>query len=44
MPLQVEVLYNEYRFTAAFALASVLLGLAVVTLTGKSVLERAVRR
>jgi sulfate transport system permease protein len=32
IPLQVEILYNEYQFTAAFALASLLTLIAVVTL------------
>ena len=32
LPLQVEVLYNEYRFTAAFAVASILTLVAVATL------------
>jgi len=39
MPLQVEILYNEYNFVAAFAVASLLAGLALVTLVGKSILE-----
>ncbi len=39
MPLQVEILYNEYNFVAAFAVASLLAGLALITLVGKSVLE-----
>jgi sulfate transport system permease protein len=39
MPLQVEILYNEYNFVAAFAVASLLAGLALVTLVGKSFLE-----
>lgn len=39
MPLHVEVLYNEYNFVAAFAVASLLVMLALVTLTAKSVLE-----
>ena len=39
MPLQVEILYNEYNFVAAFAVASLLAGLAIVTLAVKSVLE-----
>jgi sulfate transport system permease protein len=39
MPLQVEVLYNEYNFAAAFAVASLLAGLALVTLAVKSFLE-----
>jgi sulfate transport system permease protein len=39
MPLQVEVLYNDYNVTAAFALASLLAMLALVTLILKSLLE-----
>ncbi len=40
MPLQVEILYNEYDFAGAFAVASLLLLLAVVTLVVKSAVER----
>ena len=36
IPLHVEILYNEYNFAAAFAVASVLTLLAVVTLVLKS--------
>ena len=39
MPLQVEILYNEYMQTAAFAVASLLALLALVTLLIKSALE-----
>lgn len=39
IPLQVEVLYNEYNFVAAFAVATLLAGLALVTLAVKSFLE-----
>jgi sulfate transport system permease protein len=39
MPLHVEVLYNEYNFVAAFAVASLLALLALVTLALKSYLE-----
>ena len=39
MPLHVEVLYNEYNFVAAFAVASLLAGLALVTLALKTFLE-----
>jgi sulfate transport system permease protein len=39
MPLHVEVLYNEYNFVAAFAVASLLAMLALVTLGFKSALE-----
>ena len=45
MPLQVEILYNEYLFVAAFAVASVLALLAIVTLVIKTLVEwRADRR
>jgi sulfate transport system permease protein len=39
MPLHVEVLYNEYNFVAAFAVASLLAMLALVTLVLKTFLE-----
>lgn len=39
MPLHVEILYNEYNFAAAFAVASLLALLALVTLVLKSLLE-----
>jgi sulfate/thiosulfate transport system permease protein len=39
MPLHVEILYNEYNFSAAFAVASLLALLALVTLVLKSLLE-----
>jgi sulfate transport system permease protein len=39
MPLHVEILYNEYNFVAAFAVASLLALLALVTLAAKSALE-----
>jgi sulfate/thiosulfate transport system permease protein len=39
MPLHVEILYNEYQSTAAFAVASLLALLALVTLVIKSVVE-----
>jgi len=39
MPLHVEILYNEYNFTGAFAIASLLALLALVTLAVKSLLE-----
>jgi sulfate transport system permease protein len=44
LPLQVEILYNEYNFAAAFALASVLTLLAVVTLVAKKLVEWKTRR
>ncbi|MDR1451238.1 MAG: sulfate ABC transporter permease subunit CysW [Helicobacteraceae bacterium] len=40
MPLQIEVLYNEYHLTAAFAVASLLTFLALVTMAAKSAIER----
>ena len=39
MPLHVEILYNEYNFVAAFAVASLLAGLALITLLLKTLLE-----
>ncbi len=39
MPLHVEILYNEYQFSAAFAIASLLALLALVTLAIKSAIE-----
>jgi len=38
IPLHVEILYNEYNFVAAFAVASLLTGLALVTLVIKAIL------
>jgi len=43
LPLHVEILYNEYDFTGAFAVASLLAFLAVITLIVKKILERGVR-
>jgi sulfate/thiosulfate transport system permease protein len=39
MPLDIEILYNEYNFAAAFAVASLLALLALVTLLVKAILE-----
>ena len=39
MPLHVEILYNEYNFAAAFAVASLLALLALITLAAKSLVE-----
>jgi len=39
MPLHIEILYNEYQFVAAFAVASLLALLALVTLVAKSAVE-----
>jgi len=43
LPLHVEILYNEYNAQAAFAVASLLGCLAIVTLIVKAALERRVR-
>jgi sulfate transport system permease protein len=40
MPIQVEILYNEYAFQASFAVASLLAILAVVTLVLQTIIER----
>ena len=40
MPLHIEILYNEYNFVGAFAVASLLTLLAVVTLIVKTLVER----
>jgi len=40
MPLHVEILYNEYNAVAAFAVASLLTLLAIVTLIAKTMIER----
>ncbi len=39
MPLHIQILYNEYNFAGSFAIASLLVLLAVVTLVVKSVIE-----
>jgi sulfate transport system permease protein len=44
LPLHVEILYNEYQFQAAFAVASLLALLAIVTLVAKSAVEWRERR
>ena len=40
MPLHIEILYNEYNFVGAFAVASLLMLLAVATLIVKTLVER----
>ena len=40
LPLHIEILYNEYQMAAAFACASLLAFLALVTLAAKAVVER----
>ena len=44
VPLHVEILYNEYNYTAAFAVASLLAFLALITLAVKTVVEWKVRQ
>ena len=44
LPLHIEIAYNEYQFAAAFAVASLLAGLALVTLVLKALVERRVQR
>jgi sulfate transport system permease protein len=44
MPLHVEILYNEYQGAAAFAVASLLALLAIVTLAAKRILEWRIRQ
>ncbi len=44
MPLHVEILYNEYQFAGAFAVAALLALLGLVTLAAKAVLERLTAR
>ena len=44
MPLHIEILYNEYQFAAAFAVASLLAALALVTLVLKYLVEQRVKQ
>jgi sulfate/thiosulfate transport system permease protein len=44
LPLHIEILYNEYQMAAAFAVASLLAGLALVTLVLKYIVERKVHQ
>ncbi len=39
LPLHVEILYNEYQFAAAFSVAGLLVGIALLTILAKSVVE-----
>lgn len=43
LPLHIEIVYNEYQFAAAFAVASLLAGLALVTLVLKYLVEQRVK-
>lgn len=44
LPLYVELLYNEYQFSAAFAVASLLTGVGLVTLVVKTVWQHRINR
>jgi sulfate transport system permease protein len=44
MPLHIEIAYNEYQFVAAFAVASLLAALALVSLVAKYLVEQRVKR
>jgi sulfate transport system permease protein len=39
LPLHVEILYNEYNYAAAFAVASLLTLIAIITLVAKKLVE-----
>jgi sulfate transport system permease protein len=39
VPLQVEILYNDFQYQAAFAVATILIGIALATLIAKSLIE-----
>jgi sulfate transport system permease protein len=39
VPLHVEILYNDFQYQAAFAVATVLIGIAIATLIAKSLIE-----
>ncbi len=39
MPLHIEILYNEYQFTAAFAVASLMSVIAIITIIIKNIIE-----
>jgi sulfate transport system permease protein len=39
VPLHVEILYNDFQYQAAFAVATILIGIALVTLIAKSFIE-----
>ncbi len=43
LPLHIEIVYNEYQFAAAFAVATLLAGLALITLVLKYVVEQRVK-
>jgi len=39
LPLHIEILYNEYQFSAAFAVASILVIIAVIVLILRNIVE-----
>jgi sulfate transport system permease protein len=39
LPLHVEILYNEFNTTAAFAVSSILVGLAILILVARNIVE-----
>ena len=44
LPLHVEILFNEFRLTSAFAVSSILVALAVVIIVSRTIVERRVKR
>lgn len=44
LPLHVEILYNEYQFSAAFAIASILMILAIIILILRNIIEQKSQR
>jgi sulfate transport system permease protein len=44
LPLHIEILYNEYKYQAAFAVASLLMLLALATMAAEMLVERKLRR
>jgi sulfate/thiosulfate transport system permease protein len=44
MPLHIEILYNEYQFSAAFAVASLMSMFAIITLIVKNLVERKAKK
>jgi sulfate transport system permease protein len=44
LPLHVEILYGDYRLSDAFAVASLLVGLAAVTLVARALLDHRTAR
>ena len=44
LPLHVEILYNEYQFAAAFSVAGLLVGIALLTIVGRSAVEWRMQR